>query len=112
MTSNSTPASTLTPALTPTPTSGWTSLQLDPWLGFAAGMLLGLVDLALFWALGLQMRLGERVVTAPVMLLFGLTFGALGYAIGVLSRARAREREDARTIRDQLAQLEASQRAM
>jgi two-component system sensor histidine kinase HydH len=80
------------------------------WWGSAAGVALGLTDLAVFQALGVDMRLAGRDVTVAVSALFIVTYAVLGLAIGRLAEARARARADARVIAAQLRALEASQR--
>ena len=64
-------------------------------LAAAAGMTLGLIDLGLLLAAGAHIDLAGEDITAPVMLCYGGTFAALGYAIGRLTQARARARDDA-----------------
>jgi two-component system sensor histidine kinase HydH len=78
--------------------------------GLLAGALMGVGDLTAFLALGLEMRLADRSVMTEVMILFMLTYGGLGFAIGKLMEARAQARADAHTIASQLHALEASQR--
>jgi two-component system sensor histidine kinase HydH len=73
-------------------------------VGLAAGAALGFADLAVFLAVGLDMRLAGRDVTLLVMATFILTYAAFGWVIGRLMMAR-------RTIQDQLEALAASQRA-
>ncbi len=70
---------------------------------------MGLTDFTVFRALGLDMRLAGRAVTAEVSILFLATYAGLGFTIGKLMEARARARADARTIEAQLLALEASQ---
>ncbi|MGH7961729.1 MAG: two-component system sensor histidine kinase NtrB [Candidatus Binatia bacterium] len=82
----------------------------DLW-GLAAGVLIGLFDLSVLLALGVDMRLGDRVVTVGVSLFFMANYAILGLVIGKLIQARARARADARTIEVQLHALETSQRA-
>jgi two-component system sensor histidine kinase HydH len=78
--------------------------------GLAAGVLLGLGDLVLFLALGLEIQLRGRSVMGEVSVLFMLTYAILGFVIGKLVEARARARRDAQTIAEQLQALEQSQR--
>jgi signal transduction histidine kinase len=78
--------------------------------GLLAGALMGLGDLLAFLSFGLQMHLGGRSVMTEVMILFIVTYGVLGFAIGKLMEARAHARADAQTIAFQLHALEASQR--
>lgn len=87
------------------PTRRW-----DLW-GLAAGVAMGLFDLALFEAIGVEMRLGGREVTVAVMVLFVVTYAVLGFAIGRLAIARTRARADAETIAAQLRALAATQQA-
>jgi len=84
--------------------------RYDLW-GFAAGVALGALDAATFAVFGADMTLAGRDVTLPVLALFELSFGALGFAVGRLAMARERAGEDATTIARQLRALEASQRA-
>jgi signal transduction histidine kinase len=81
------------------------------WWGCAAGAALGAIDAAVFAFFGADLSLGGRDVTVPVLAVFELTYGALGFAVGRLAMARERAREDAATIERQLRALEASQRA-
>ena len=60
-----------------------------PWIGAALGIGMGLFDAVLLEVLGIQMFLGELVVTWPVMGVYALTFGALGYMIGRQLELRA-----------------------
>ena len=84
--------------------------RYDLW-GCAAGVALAAIDVAIFVFFGADMSLAGRDVTAPVLTLFGLSYGALGFAVGRLAMARERAREDAATIEQQMRALEASQRA-
>jgi two-component system sensor histidine kinase HydH len=63
-------------------------------VGLAAGAALGLGDLALFLALGIDMRLAGRDATVGVSLLLTATYAAFGLVIGRLVQAR-------RTIQEQ-----------
>lgn len=72
---------------------------------------MGLGDLTVFLALGLEMRLAGRSVLTEVMILFMATYGVLGFVMGKLMEARAQARAQARTIESHLHALEASQRA-
>ena len=74
-----------------------------PWIGFALGLALGACDLVVLSSIGVEMRHGEIDMMLPVMGVFTLTFGALGYAIGRLLEARNQ-------IRHQLVALEDAQR--
>jgi two-component system sensor histidine kinase HydH len=69
------------------------------------------VDVAVFVFFGADMTLAGRDVTVPVLAVFGITYGALGFAVGRLAMARERAREDAATIQRQMHALEASQQA-
>jgi two-component system sensor histidine kinase HydH len=80
--------------------------------GLSIGLLSGLFDLGLFWVFGERLKLSLGTSVAVVTGLFAATSAALGYVIGRLLRARRREQDDARTIRAQLAALEASQAAV
>jgi two-component system sensor histidine kinase HydH len=80
--------------------------------GLSIGLLSGVFDLGLFWLLGERLKLSLSASVAVVTALFAATSGALGYVIGRLLQARRRERADARTIRAQLAALEASQQVV
>lgn len=66
--------------------------------GLFAGALMGLGDLLAFLSFGLEMRWAGRRVMTEVMILFMVTYGVLGYAIGKLMEARAQARSDAQTI--------------
>jgi signal transduction histidine kinase len=83
--------------------------QWSMW-GLFAGALMGLGDLLAFLSFGLEMRWAGRSVMTEVMILFMVTYGVLGYAIGKLMEARAQARTDAQTIAAQLQALEVSQR--
>ncbi|HEY8155805.1 MAG TPA: ATP-binding protein [Myxococcota bacterium] len=82
----------------------------DLW-GCAAGIAIGAVDAGIFLFFGADLTLAGRDVTIPVLGLFELAYGALGFAVGRLAMARAQAREDADTIERQLRALEDSQRA-
>jgi len=84
--------------------------RYDLW-GCAAGIALGAVDIAIFLFFGADMTLAGRDVTVPVLGIFELSYGALGFAVGRLAMARERASADADTIERQLHALEASQRA-
>jgi signal transduction histidine kinase len=73
---------------------------------------MGLGDLALFSALGVEMRIGGHDAVAGVMGLFIVTYAVLGWVIGRLVEARERAAADARTITTQLHALADSQRAL
>jgi signal transduction histidine kinase len=81
-------------------------------IGVLAGVAMGLGDMALFSALGVDMRIGGHDVVAGVMGLFIVTYGVLGWVIGRLVEARERAAADARTISEQLQALAASQHAL
>jgi signal transduction histidine kinase len=81
----------------------------DLW-GCAAGIAVGAIDSAIFLFFGADLTLAGSDVTIPVLGLFELTYGALGFAIGRLAMARERARDDADTIESQMRALEASQR--
>ncbi len=74
-----------------------------------AGASLGLFDTALIIALGVEMQAAGYTVTLPVMALFTVTYGALGFVIGRLLEAQAQLRADRETIRGQVQALEAAQ---
>jgi two-component system sensor histidine kinase HydH len=84
--------------------------RYDLW-GFAAGIALGAFDSSIFFFFDADMTLAGRDVTLPVLALFELSFGALGFAVGRLAMQRERAHADARTIERQLRALEASQSA-
>lgn len=84
--------------------------RYDLW-GFAAGLALGAIDASAFSFFDADMTLAGRDVTLPVLTLFELSFGALGFAVGRLAMARERANADATTIERQLRALEASQSA-
>ena len=75
------------------------------WIGLGLGILLGLTDLVVLVVAGIEMRHGDVDMAVPVMAVFMLTVGALGYAIGRLSEARER-------IRAQLDELRRTQQQM
>lgn len=75
------------------------------WWGLGLGLLLGLCDLVVLSLVGIEMRHGELDMALPVMAVFTVTFGALGYANGRLAEARGE-------IRAQLEQLQHTQRQM
>lgn len=81
-------------------------------IGLGLGLLLGLCDLLVLQLIGVEMRYGDVDMTFPVMGVFTLTFGALGHAIGRVTEARTQARADAQTIREQLDELERSQRQL
>jgi signal transduction histidine kinase len=80
-------------------------------IGLAVGAAIGSFDAVLFLLFDADLTLAGRDVTWPVIGLFVLSYGALGFAVGRLAVARERARADARTIEGQLRALEASQRA-
>ena len=73
------------------------------WIGAALGVSLGLLDGLLVEVLGIEMRLGELVVTWPVMGIFALSFGGLGWMIG-------RQQELRRELETQQRQLVESEK--
>lgn len=79
------------------------------WIGLLAGAGLGLFDFGIMWALGADMTFRERDVTVWVFAAFGLTYGALGFAVGRIILERGRARGDAATIAEQLRRLERAQ---
>jgi signal transduction histidine kinase len=78
--------------------------------GVTLGLLGGMGDYALFRGLGIDMSVAGRDWTLALSALFAATYAGLGWTIGALAEARTRARADARTIREQLAALERSQR--
>ena len=81
-------------------------------IGLLAGVAMGLGDMALFWALGVEMRIGGRDAVPGVMGLFIVTYAVLGWVMGRLIEARKRAAADARTITAQLHALATSQHAL
>ena len=81
------------------------------WIGLGAGLAVGLFDYFLFRSVGLEFSLGGRDASLEIGLYLAASFSPLGYFIGRLMMARAREREDALTIERQLRELEKSRRA-
>jgi two-component system sensor histidine kinase HydH len=84
--------------------------RYDLW-GLAAGVALGAFDSSIFFFFDADLTLAGRDVTLPLLALFELSFGALGFSVGRLLMQRERAHEDARTIERQLRALEASQSA-
>jgi two-component system sensor histidine kinase HydH len=84
--------------------------RLDLW-GLAAGVALGALDASLFALFGADLTLAGHDVALPLLVVFLVSYGALGLAWGRLAMARKRARDDAQTIEHQLRALEASQRA-
>ncbi|MFQ5416753.1 MAG: nitrogen regulation protein NR(II) [Myxococcota bacterium] len=78
--------------------------------GLAAGAGSGVLDTLFFVHLGIDFSVSGRDLTLVVMAYLAISFAALGYAIGYLHDARARERRDAETIRAQAEALMASRR--
>ena len=81
------------------------------WAGFGAGAAGGLVDVAVFQALGFDFHLAGLDLTWAVGVYLASSFAALGYGIGILLDAREKARADAEVIERQLRALEESQRA-
>ena len=83
--------------------------RYDLW-GAALGVAIAAIDVGVFVFFGADMTLAGRDVTVPVLGLFELSYGALGFAVGRLAMARERAHEDAATIERQLRLLSATQR--
>jgi two-component system sensor histidine kinase HydH len=79
--------------------------------GLLFGAVGGLLDTWFLMSLGIDLRVAGRDMTLPVALYLATSFAGLCGAIGWFVDARARSRRDARTIRDQLRVLEATQEA-
>jgi two-component system, NtrC family, sensor histidine kinase HydH len=63
------------------------------WIGAAAGIAIGLGDIALAATVGIDFRLADRDVTALVATYLCGSFGLLGYFIGALAELRKRDVE-------------------
>ena len=83
-----------------------------PWIGAAAGLAVGIADTLMFAAFGVTMQAGDTDVFLPVTIYFSLGYGVFGWMVGYLRAARRRLRQDAATIREQMAALEASRREL
>lgn len=79
------------------------------WLGFVAGVVLGMGDFFLLRALSVTMIIGGRDATFWVVLLFAINFGALGAVIARLWEQRRGLRRQAALIRSQYQELQAVQ---
>ena len=79
------------------------------WVGAAAGVLAGLVDVAVMLQFGVEMRVGGVDATAGVLAFLAANYAVVGYAIGRSLQGRARARRDAETISRQLRELERAQ---
>jgi hypothetical protein len=66
-------------------------------VGALVGIALGTADTAAFLLFDADLTLSGRDVTLVVLLLFVLSYGVLGFAVGRLAMARERARADAAT---------------
>lgn len=85
-----------------------------PWplLGALAGAAAIAFDTALFLAVGVEADLGDTNAFPMMMTVFGVSFVALGWALGALAVRRERARHDAATIAAQLEVLEGHQQRL
>ncbi|MCW5892747.1 MAG: hypothetical protein KIT14_19720 [bacterium] len=74
---------------------------LDRWTGLVVGIVWAGVDTLLASALGFRFEIGGRDATALVALWFGVSFAALGFAVGYAVEARRRDRAASATIQAQ-----------
>lgn len=81
------------------------------WWGAAIGAVGGLFDTAVFLQMGVDFTLAGRDLTLPVAFFLSANFAVLCFLVGHFMDSRARAREDAATIAQQLRDLTASQRA-
>lgn len=81
------------------------------WWGAGFGALGGVLDTAVLLSWGLDLEVGGRDLTLAVALYLAASFAVLCFLIGHLFDARARARDDARTIAEQLDSIEAAQQA-
>ncbi len=80
--------------------------------GLLFGAVGGILDTLFFLSLGLDLTVGGRDLTLFVAGYLALNFAVLCGAIGWFVDSRARERRDARTIREQMRALERTQQAV
>jgi len=85
-------------ALMPGPISSPTSRRAL--IGLAIGLAVGVLDYALFVALGVRMSLGAYDLTLAICGLFAATYGVLGYLNGRLAATQAELRASAALIAD------------
>lgn len=86
-----------------------------PWkwgaaLGLLAGFVLGLLDFAVFWYLGVQMKLNQVDVTLHVCLYFAFSFAVLGGLLGQLHFRSKQLQESHEAIERHLEAREESER--
>lgn len=79
------------------------------WLYGLCGLLVSVLDIALAMALDTELSLDGRDITGFIWLYLALSFGTLGFLIGVLLEQRQRARVAEREIADQMARLGALQ---
>jgi signal transduction histidine kinase len=71
------------------------------WWGLAGGVLMGALDTATLWLLGVQIEVNGGDATLPVGLFFGSSFALLGFLLGYVIEGRRRDREAQAVIRAQ-----------
>jgi signal transduction histidine kinase len=71
------------------------------WWGFAGGALLGALDTATLWLLGVRIEVNGGDATLPVGLFFGSSFALLGFLLGYVIEGRRRDRAAQAVIRAQ-----------
>ena len=78
------------------------------WWGAAAGVVLSAMDTAGLVALGVELALNGRDVTAFVAAYFATSFALLGYLVGYVVEARGRDRRAAALIQSQMQAISAA----
>jgi signal transduction histidine kinase len=71
------------------------------WWGLAGGALLGALDTATLWLLGVRIEVNGGDATLPVGLFFGSSFALLGFLLGYVVEGRRRDRAAQAVIRAQ-----------
>lgn len=71
------------------------------WWGLSGGALLGALDTATLWLLGVQIQVNGGDATLPVGLFFGSSFALLGFLLGYVIEGRRRDRAAQAVIRAQ-----------
>src|SRR6185295_15404412 len=71
------------------------------WSGLAGGALLGAVDTATLWLLGVRIEVNGGDATLPVGFFFGSSFALLGFLLGHVVEGRRRDRAAQAVIRAQ-----------